>query len=270
MPKPGAAAVVDEEPLDTNDEGVDDGDQDEANQTDGDENPIGNGGANPDEGAEGEEGADVDGEAEGEIPEPEVDLGEENRKLKERLDKLENKETPQQHPAQVEFTKEQWAEFEDNTGVSKQNAVFTSRMVANAINALEKKFEDRLADLTQDEHVSALSTDPRFKDAKNYKDEITGYLKNFNPEYRKDPKIREQAYFYAKGKSASKNIKKVVAQKERDRKIIGKAPSRPGLPAKAKPSMRLTDAERRAASSAGMTEAEYMKAKTSSIDELAG
>lgn len=263
MAKPGAVAeeAVEEEVLD----GAENAEvaPDETEDVDGEGNP------DPNKKGEGEEGGDPDGEASEEVPEPEVDLVAENKSLKERLEALEKGK--QEPPAQKEFTPEQWKDFEDRTGVSKQQALFTTSMVASLENRIMQRMEERFGNLNQDEHVLEMAKDPKFKDAQNFKGDIISYLKDYSPEQRKNPQVRERAYFYAKGKAASNTIKRAASSKETNKRVIGKSPAKPGVSVKAKASAgssKLTAEEIRAAKNAGMSIDDYIKSKNSSIDDL--
>lgn len=261
------------EDIDAGDGGGGDGSENE-NMQDASDNiskQAGSGRANKK--PEGEEGQEGDGEAEGEISESGVDYAAEYEKLRKEFDEFKNgaNAAPKQQPAaaQQDWSPEQWKDFEDRTGVSKSHAMFTSTLVANAVNKAMEAINARFGDLAMNDHVVEMSRDPRFKDAGSYKNDILDFLKNQPVDKRSNPQIREMAYFYAKGKASGKTMRRVISGKESNKKVIVQQSARPsGAKTKIGVSSKLSDAERHAMKSSGMNEAEYVKFKTKPIEEL--
>jgi len=263
----GAAAATDERPGGTN------GTQDTADSQSDDALNQPADGADSDGGGEageaGEDAQHAQGEAEsqegdtepGEVEAPPpFDPSAFEQNLLQKIEEKLAGQAPAE-PARPQLTEEQWAQKEEEFGMNRRAIERTIGMLTSVHDKIMAHIEERFARIEKDSVMSAMSKKPGFADASRYKAGMDEFLSRYAPSLHNNPELLEQAYYYAKGKAAGKNIQRARQSNEVNRRIAG--PARPASPAVTRRpgAPALNKIERDTAARFGMSDAEYAKYK---------
>lgn len=123
-----------------------------------------------------------------------------------------------------------------------------------AIQEGQKSIHQNVGDMRFDASVNSLKT--THPDINQYTDEVRAFLKRrYPPQQHGDPKLIEEAYYYAKGKGIKNIVKKAVDSSRRNAQVVrpaGSSQSRSQGGAKT-----LTPEQKELARKSGMSEKEY-------------
>lgn len=125
-----------------------------------------------------------------------------------------------------------------------------------AIQEGQKSIHQNVGDMRFDASVNSLKT--THPDISQYTDEIRNFLKRrYPPQQHGDPKLIEEAYYYAKGKGIKNIVKKAVDNSRRNAQVVRASGSSSG----SRPSgtKTLTAEQKEIARKSGMSEEEYAK-----------
>ena len=164
--------------------------------------------------------------------------------------------------APVQLTEEQWAQKEDEFGMSRRAIQKNISMISTVHDKIMQHIDERFARIEKDSVISGMAQKPGFADVSRYKGGMDEYLSRYSPSLHTNPELLEQAYFYAKGKASGQNIQRIRKAGEVNRRIAGPArPATPGGAARKPAAPPLNRIERDTAERFGMTEEEYAKYK---------
>lgn len=222
----------------------------------------------PDESVEtGEEDIEQEGE-DGEVGEPAEDdevpaVDEEKAVLKAKLAELEAKVNAPKQPEYREPTPEEQAEFPEKYGMEYRAFKTMNSQLATLGQSMKQYIDNLFSQLSVGNSLKDFSSQKGFEDAGKYGSDMQKFLnEKVDPSRRSDKEMLEMAYFYAKGRAMSGNVKKVIDSKERNRKIgTTNRPSSPSARVDKRPSgsVKLDATQRSAMRASGMSEDEYIK-----------
>ena len=227
--------------------------------------------ADPENQAPGE-GDGLPGEApeEGAVPEaPDPDerfnsIAEENRQLKERLEKLEQG-SQQKQSEPVQLTEDQIQAIQEKSGLEYKSVQFMNENLAAVVYSMKQYIDSKFGATERSSAIEQFAKRPGFTDAMSLRAGMQKFLDEKIPADRhSDADVIEAAYYYAKGRGAGKAIKAAASGNERNKRIAGagrpNSPTSGVLPGRTRPgAIKLTPEQDHARRAAGMSTAEYIK-----------
>ena len=214
--------------------------------------------------------SEVEEEEEKSISEPSPEIAALKQQLADLTEKFGKREEFAA-PAPRELSDDEKEKVAQRFGVSSYEAVeelgsYVGRILASAM----KPLQDRLSRFEKDAAITEMSQDPKFNDIRKHSAGIDEFLKDYNATLHSNKNFLEKAYFYAKGKGAGAQAKKIVNNKQINLKVLKK-----GLSSTvnkggggSKSAVRLTANQLRLAEENDMTPEEYAKFMTHSVSEL--
>lgn len=151
------------------------------------------------------------------------------------MEALKTLHSQQSNTGQKIWGDEEWKNFEEKTGFTKEGITAIDAAVGTKINEVERKFEERTkqaeerARMAEDRYNSFektrnfesktreyLSTKPQYA---KYEKEITEFINDYPEETRKDPaklaKLFDKAEIYIRGKVGEKGMRRSIGGSDR-------------------------------------------------------
>ncbi len=219
---------------------------------------------NPDGGGEGQadgeasQGVQEAGEGEEPSPEPQSPQPLTKEDLAEFVKSMKGEEKP---PEPKQFTEEEWAQLEEQTGMSRKGLIAMKSMMGKMKKEMSSEYQREIASFKKDKAIEQLSKEPGFQDVHSLRDGMDEFLNELPPEKQTDKRVLQFAATYARGKKANERVTQANTSREVNRTIINRSKMSSPTPTKQSKTPQLTPLQKQYASKFRMSEEEYARLK---------